>query len=337
MKILDEIKIEITAGHGGPGHCSFLRTMTTKFGGPNGGDGGKGGDVFIRGNSNINHLGKFRWKKIFAAEDGERGRNKSQHGSGGRDLILDVPLGTQILSQDLELITDITQENQIFKIAIGGKKGRGNEFFKSSVNRAPTRTSPGLPGENKEIILSLKMLADVGIIGLPNAGKSSFIRQITNSKAEIGNYQFTTLSPNLGVCTLFDKSIILADLPGIIENASQGKGLGIHFLKHVDRCTVLLHFVDIDQNNLSDKINIILNEIKQFNAHILNKPIFLCFTKIDKMENIQQIKQEYPKAYFISNFDKESYQNLLNDIFNYFEPKEYDKIPPTIIKNAILF
>ncbi len=335
MTILDEIKIQISAGKGGPGHCSFLRTMQTKFGGPNGGNGGNGGHVYLCGTSNLNHLGKFRWKKIFQANDGERGRNKSQHGADGENLIIYVPLGTQVFSETQDLIIDITAENQIFKIATGGKKGMGNEFFKSSTNRAPTKTTPGLPGEEITVILSLKVLADVGIIGMPNAGKSSFLRNITNSNAVVGNYQFTTLNPNLGVCYKDNKSIVIADLPGIIEKASEGKGLGISFLKHTERCKVLLHFVDISDESFQENEKIILREIQKFNSVILNKKIFLCLTKTDLMEEISQNKSQ--GTYLITNLNTKSYSNLLNDLFALFNETTKIKLPNIEMKNSKTF
>lgn len=337
MSILDEVTISIAGGHGGPGHCSFLRTMQTRFGGPDGGNGGRGGNVYLIGNQNINTLHKFKWKKIFQAENGERGKNKSKHGSDGDDLVIYVPCGTQIFNDQQELIIDITEHNQKYLIAKGGKKGMGNEFFKTSINRAPTRTTIGLPGEEIEITLSLKMLADVGIIGMPNAGKSSFIRNSTNSKAKIGNYQFTTLTPNLGVCYQEDKSITLADLPGVIEHASEGKGLGIQFLKHIERCKILLHFVDVSNIDYKNNLNIIISEMYKFNREMLNKTIITCFTKIDTVEEYNEVKKEYPNAFFISNFDTPSYKALLDKVFSYFEPRHKAPLPEINLKNSKTF
>ncbi len=337
---LDQVQITVSGGHGGPGHCSFLRTVMTRFGGPNGGNGGNGGNVIFCGNQNLNNLSKFRMKKIFQADNGASGRNKSQHGEDGEDLIIFLPLGTQIFDENNTLLCDILQHNQLFTVATGGKKGMGNEFFKTSTNRAPRRTTPGLPGETKVINLSLKMLADIGIIGMPNAGKSSFIRNITNSKAEVGSYQFTTLSPNLGVCYNKSKSLVFADLPGIIEDSSKGKGLGIQFLKHIERCKVLLHFIDISDENYLQNFNIINKELAEFNDEILKKQVYICLNKSDMVENITPIVKSFAayKTFTISNYDTKSYKKLIDKIFLDFEYLDKpEKLPEINFKNSKTF
>ena len=253
MKFLDQVKIFIKAGDGGSGSPSFRREKFIEFGGPDGGDGGKGGSIIIKSERNLNTLIDFRYQQHFKAERGENGMGKNKTGRGGKDIYLKVPVGTQILEEDNKtLLFDFTKENETFLVANGGKGGFGNTRFKSSTNRAPKKFTKGAKGEEYCIWMQLKTIADIGIVGLPNAGKSSLLASITRATPKIANYKFTTINPNLGVAIYDDKEITIADIPGLIEGAHEGTGLGIKFLKHIERCKTLLHLIDITEDiNLS--------------------------------------------------------------------------------------
>ena len=262
MKFLDQVKIFIKAGDGGSGSPSFRREKFIEFGGPDGGDGGKGGSIILKSERNLNTLIDFRYQQHFKAQRGEDGKGKKQTGKGGEDLHLRVPVGTQIFEEDNKtLIFDFKKENENFVAALGGKGGLGNTRFKSSTNRAPKKITKGIKGEEFWIWLQLKTIADIGIIGLPNAGKSSLLASITKATPKIANYKFTTLNPNLGVAIYDNKEIILADIPGIIEGAHSGTGLGIKFLKHIERCKTLLHLIDVTENDLFKSYKQILSLI----------------------------------------------------------------------------
>ena len=249
MKFLDQVKIFVKAGDGGSGSPSFRREKFIEFGGPDGGDGGKGGSIILKSERNLNTLIDFRYQQHFKAERGGDGSGKNKTGRGGEVLYLKVPVGTQVFEEDNKtLIYDFKKENEEFVVAIGGKGGFGNTRFKSSTNRAPKKFTKGAKGEEFWIWLQLKTIADIGIIGLPNAGKSSLLASITSANPKIANYKFTTLNPNLGVTIYDDKEITLADIPGLIEGAHTGTGLGIKFLKHIERCKSLLHLIDITEN-----------------------------------------------------------------------------------------
>ncbi len=251
MKFLDQVKIYIKAGDGGDGSPSFRREKFIEFGGPDGGDGGKGGSVILRSERNLNTLIDYRYQQHHKAERGENGMGQNRTGKSGEDIILKVPLGTQVFEEDNKtLIYDFTNPKEEFVAATGGKGGLGNTRFKSSTNRAPRKFTKGTAGEEYIICLQLNTIADIGIIGLPNAGKSSLLASITNANPKIANYQFTTLNPNLGIAFYDDKEITIADIPGLIEGAHEGTGLGIQFLKHIERCKSLLHLIDITNNNL---------------------------------------------------------------------------------------
>ena len=246
MKFLDQVKIYIKAGNGGDGSPSFRREKFIEYGGPDGGDGGKGGSVILKAEQNLNTLIDFRYQQHHKAMRGENGAGQNRTGKSGEDLILKVPLGTQVFEEDNKtLIYDFTKIGEEFTAAAGGKGGLGNTRFKSSTNRAPRKFTKGTHGEEFTIWLQLKTIADIGIIGLPNAGKSSLLASITNANPKIANYQFTTLNPNLGVVSYDDKEITIADIPGLIEGAHKGTGLGTQFLKHIERCKTLLHLIDI--------------------------------------------------------------------------------------------
>ena len=251
MKFLDQAKIFVEAGYGGSGSASFRREKFIEFGGPDGGDGGNGGSIIIVADPNLNTLIDFRFKQNFKAERGQNGMGKKKSGKGGKNLILKVPVGTQIFEEDNNtLIEDLTQSNQKIIIANGGKGGLGNVRFKSSVNRAPRKKTEGNKGESFWIWLQLKVIADIGIIGMPNSGKSSLLSVLTSAKPKIANYPFTTINPNLGVANYNNKEITLADIPGLIEGAHEGVGLGDKFLRHVERCKNILHLIDVTDDNL---------------------------------------------------------------------------------------
>ena len=281
MKFLDQVKIFIKAGDGGSGSPSFRREKFIEFGGPDGGDGGKGGSIIIKSERNLNTLIDFRYQQHFKAERGENGMGKNKTGRGGKDIYLKVPVGTQILEEDNKtLLFDFTKENETFLVANGGKGGFGNTRFKSSTNRAPKKFTKGAKGEEYCIWMQLKTIADIGIVGLPNAGKSSLLASITRATPKIANYKFTTINPNLGVAIYDDKEITIADIPGLIEGAHEGTGLGIKFLKHIERCKTLLHLIDITEDiNLSYRQ--IREELGKYSKELLKKKELIVLNKID--------------------------------------------------------
>ena len=270
MKFLDQVKIYIKAGNGGDGSPSFRREKFIEFGGPDGGDGGKGGSIILKSEKNLNTLIDYRYQQHHKAKRGENGMGQNRTGKNGENLFLKVPLGTQVFEEDNKtLIYDFTKPDEEFVAAAGGKGGLGNTRFKSSTNRAPRKFTKGNVGEEFVIWLQLKTIADIGIIGLPNAGKSSFLASITNANPKIANYQFTTLNPNLGVATYDDKEITIADIPGLIEGAHLGIGLGIQFLKHIERCKTLLHLIDVTNQDLEKAYFQVKNELKNYSVYLL--------------------------------------------------------------------
>ena len=286
MKFLDQVKIYIKAGNGGSGSPSFRREKFIEFGGPDGGDGGKGGSIIIKSERNLNTLIDYRYQQHFKSERGEDGKGKNQTGKGGKDLHLKVPVGTQVFEEDNKtLIYDFKNENEQFVVASGGKGGFGNTKFKSSTNRAPKKFTKGSLGEELWLWLQLKTIADIGIIGLPNAGKSSFLASVTSANPKIANYKFTTLNPNLGVAIYDDKEITLADIPGLVKGAHLGIGLGIKFLKHVERCKTLLHLIDVCEDDVLNSYNQIREELKKYSKNLLNKREIVVLNKIDLVSN----------------------------------------------------
>ncbi|AJQ96431.1 Obg family GTPase CgtA [Gynuella sunshinyii] len=286
MKFVDEASVYIEAGKGGDGCVSFLREKFIAKGGPNGGDGGDGGSVLVKADENVNTLIDYRYIRKYRAESGENGRGKDMTGKKGEDTVLVVPVGTSVIDEDTdEVLVDLTQHGQVFKIAQGGFHGLGNTRFKSSVNRAPRQFTKGSQGESRNIKLELKVLADVGLLGLPNAGKSTFIRAVSAAKPKVADYPFTTLVPNLGVVrTEHSRSFVIADVPGIIEGASEGAGLGIRFLKHLVRTRILLHLVDMapfDEANPAVQAQIIINELNQFSPELAKRERWLVLNKLD--------------------------------------------------------
>jgi GTP-binding protein len=302
---IDEAKIFVRAGSGGNGSGHFRRERCVEFGGPDGGNGGKGGDVVILGDANLNTLISFRYQKHFHAQNGEGGSGQCKFGAAGNSITLRVPVGTEIYDSETDyLMAEVTEDKQEVILIEGGQGGIGNIFFKSSVNQAPRKAMPGFPGPEKWIRLVMKLLADVGLIGKPNAGKSSFLKMTTNSDAKVASYQFTTLCPNLGVIEV-DKTLhsgfIVADLPGLIEGAAEGKGLGIEFLKHVEKCQVLAHIIDIydkDVNQAMDDYEMIWNELVQYNELLSQKEEVIVLNKIDMCYDkdlIKLMKSEFEK------------------------------------------
>ena len=286
MKFLDQVKIYVKAGDGGNGSPSFRREKFIEYGGPDGGDGGKGGSVILKSEQNLNTLIDYRYQQHHKAERGENGMGQNRTGKGGEDLILKVPLGTQVFEEDNKtLIYDFIKSGEKFIAAAGGKGGLGNTRFKSSTNRAPKKFTKGTLGEEFTIWLQLKTIADIGIIGLPNAGKSSLLASITNANPKIANYQFTTLNPNLGVASYDDKEITIADIPGLIEGAHEGIGLGVQFLKHIERCKTLVHLIDITNNDLEKAYHQIKNELKSYSPDLLKKKELIVLNKIDLIDD----------------------------------------------------
>tara|TARA_B100001123_G_scaffold428366_1_gene545171 strand:+ start:1303 stop:2286 length:984 start_codon:yes stop_codon:yes gene_type:complete len=286
MKFLDQVKIHIKAGNGGSGAASFRREKFVEFGGPDGGDGGRGGSVIFVTDKNLNTLIDFRYQQHFKAERGQDGKGKKQTGKNGKDLILKVPIGTQIFESDNNtLIKDLTHSEEKIIIANGGKGGLGNVRFKSSINRAPRKKTEGRKGEDFWIWLQLKVIADVGIVGMPNSGKSSLLTALTNARPKIANYPFTTTNPNLGVADYNNKEVTLADIPGLIEGAHEGTGLGDKFLMHIERCKNILHLIDITNDNLFENYSKIRKELFKYSNKLTKKREIIVFNKIDMISN----------------------------------------------------
>jgi GTP-binding protein len=296
VQFIDEAKIYVKAGDGGNGAVSFRRAKYVPRGGPDGGDGGKGGNIIIKCVNSINTLLDFRYIQDFKAQRGENGQGSQKHGSSGEDLIINVPVGTQIFADktEEEPIMDFTKVGEVVVVAKGGNGGFGNDYFKSSVNQAPRYANPGQKGEEFELYLKLKILSDVGLIGLPNAGKSTFLSVITNAKPKIANYPFTTLEPQLGVVKIDDYDFVIADLPGLIEGANQGKGLGDRFLKHTERCEVLLHLIDINSEDIVKDYKTIKKELTQYSKRLSKKVEIIGLTKIDSLSK-EKIKEKKRK------------------------------------------
>ena len=325
MKFLDQVKIFVKAGDGGSGSPSFRREKFIEFGGPDGGDGGKGGSVILKSERNLNTLIDYRYQQHFKAERGGDGSGKNKTGKGGKNLVLKVPIGTQVFEEDNKtVIFDFKKENEEFVIANGGKGGFGNTRFKSSTNRAPKKFTKGVNGEEYWIWLQLKTIADIGIIGLPNAGKSSLLASLTSANPKIANYKFTTLNPNLGVAMYDDKEITLADIPGLIEGAHTGTGLGIKFLKHIERCKTLLHLIDITEEDLVKSYKQVRNELKKYSKDLLKKEELVVFNKVDLNakyqinKKISIFKKKVDKNVLsMSTVDKKTVSNIKSKLINY--------------------
>lgn len=331
MKFIDEAKIEVIAGDGGNGVASFCREKFRPFGGPDGGDGGKGGSIFAVADRNINTLVDFRYSKMHKARDGENGRGADCYGKGADDIKLRMPVGTLIIdNNDGELIADLTEHGQEILIAKGGEGGWGNIHFKSSTNRAPRQKSEGKEGERRELRLELKVLADIGLLGMPNAGKSTFISAVSNARPKIADYPFTTLHPNLGVVRVsHEKSFVIADIPGLIEGASDGAGLGIQFLRHLQRTRLLLHIVDLAPFDNVDPVKeakAIVKELKKYDESLFEKPRWLVLNKLDMVPDEERVKRvkDFVKrfgwkgqVFEISALTRDGCSELVTEIYEY--------------------
>ncbi|MGI6771148.1 MAG: GTPase ObgE [Acholeplasmataceae bacterium] len=292
---LDEVLIKVHGGKGGDGIVAFRREKYVPLGGPAGGNGGRGGSVILVGEEGINTLGNFRYTRIIKADNGENGKSKNQNGKGAKNIYLKVPLGTVVKTKEGAYIGEITHHQEELVVAHGGRGGRGNTAFKSNKNQAPQFSERGLPGEQRELKLELKMIADVGLIGFPNAGKSTIISIISNAKPKIADYPFTTLTPNLGVVLHNDYDFVVADIPGLIENASLGSGLGFQFLRHIERCRVFVHVVDASSEDPYQNYLTVNNELAKYNEELVNRPQVVVLNKIDLLteEEINKIKAKF--------------------------------------------
>lgn len=327
MKFLDEAKIFLKSGDGGPGCVGFRREKFIEFGGPDGGNGGKGGDIIFEAVSNLNTLIDFRYHQHFKAEKGQHGMGSSRSGAAGKNLIIRVPLGTQILAEDKQtILADFTEEGQRLIFLHGGNGGLGNEHFKSSTNRAPRHATPGFPGEEMWVWLRLKLIADVGLVGLPNAGKSTFLSVVSRAKPKIADYPFTTLAPNLGVATFHDKEFVIADVPGLIEGAHQGVGLGTRFLGHVERCKVILHLIDGTLEEVGEAYKTIHHELDLYGQGLAHKPEIIVLNKADALtadaikEKTKTLKRITKKEIFVvSSVSRQGIPQVLETLLKKIE------------------
>jgi len=325
MKFLDQVKIYVKAGNGGDGSPSFRREKFIEYGGPDGGDGGKGGSVILKAEQNLNTLIDYRYQQHHKAQRGDNGAGQNKTGKSGENLILKVPLGTQVFEEDNKtLIFDFIKIGEEFVAAAGGKGGLGNTRFKSSTNRAPRKFTKGTAGEEFTICLQLKTIADIGIIGLPNAGKSSLLAAITNANPKIATYQFTTLNPNLGVASYDDKEVTIADIPGLVEGAHKGIGLGTQFLKHIERCKSLLHMIDITNENLKKSYKQIKDELKNYSTKLVKKKELIVLNKTDLIEEgeVEKIVKYFSKnikseVIVLSTLDKKSISKIKAKLISY--------------------
>ncbi len=324
MKFLDEAKIFVKSGDGGNGCVSFRREKYIEFGGPNGGDGGRGGDVIVEVAENLNTLIDFRYRQHFKAGRGGDGKGKTMTGGSGRSVVIKVPPGTQILGEDKQsLIADMTDAGQRVCLLRGGDGGFGNTHFKSSTNRAPRRADPGWPGEERWVWLRLKLIADAGLIGLPNAGKSTFLSVVSRARPKIADYPFTTLHPNLGVLERRDETLILADIPGLIEGAHEGAGLGDRFLGHVERCGALLHLVDATQEQPTEAYETVRAEVRAYGQGLEQKPEIIALSKVDALsdEEAERVQVAFEggvgvRPYLVSSLSKQGVPALTDRLFD---------------------
>ena len=336
MKFVDEATIRVHAGNGGNGCASFRREKFIPFGGPDGGDGGAGGSVWLVADEGLNTLVDFRHQRAFRAKRGENGMGRQMSGKGGEDLLIRVPVGTVVINVDTEEeIGDLTENQARLLVAQGGHGGQGNIHFKSSVNRAPRKATSGTAGEERELRLELKVLADVGLLGFPNAGKSTLIRAVSAATPKVADYPFTTLQPHLGVVRIeTDKSFVIADIPGLIEGAAEGAGLGIQFLKHVARTSLLLHVVDMapfGESDPAEQIRAIEQELKRFDPELLKRPRWLVFNKADLVPEdereklakaiVKKLKWKEP-WYFVSAIAREGTWPLMLDVQRFFDEQK---------------
>ena len=326
MKFLDQAKIYIKAGNGGSGSASFRREKFVEYGGPDGGDGGDGGSIIVQSDRNLNTLIDFRYAQHFKAQHGRPGSKRNKTGANGEDLILKVPLGTQVYEEDNNtLIYDFTKNKEKYLVASGGRGGLGNLRFKSSTNRAPRKKTNGKLGEEFWIWLQLKVIADIGIIGMPNAGKSSLLAALTRAKPKIANYPFTTINPNLGVSYYGGKEITLADIPGLVEGAHKGVGLGDKFLRHIERCKILLHLIDLSEDSLFNAYKKVKLELSNYDKNLMKKKEMIFFNKSDLLND-----------YEIDNKLKEFKKKIKTkyEIISVYSNKDIKKVKKILIKYA---
>ena len=325
MKFLDQAKIYIKAGNGGSGSASFRREKFVEYGGPDGGDGGDGGSIIVQSDRNLNTLIDFRYAQHFKAQHGKPGSKRNKTGANGEDLILKVPLGTQLYEEDNNtLIYDFTKNKEKYLVASGGKGGLGNVRFKSSTNRAPRKKTNGKLGEEFWIWLQLKVIADIGIIGKPNAGKSSLLAALTRAKPKIANYPFTTINPNLGVSYYGGKEITLADIPGLVEGAHKGVGLGDKFLRHIERCKILLHLIDLSEDDLLNSYKKIKSELSNYDKDLIKKKEIIFFNKSDLLddneinEKLKEFKKKIKTKYeVVSVYSGKDIRKIKKLLLNY--------------------
>ncbi len=299
MKFLDQAKIYVASGKGGNGCVSFRREKYIEHGGPNGGDGGRGGDVVFYAEPNLNTLIDFRYKQHFKAKPGHDGQGSDRTGKSGSDLRIPVPVGTEILGDDREtILADLTQAGEEIVLLEGGNGGWGNTRFKSSTNQAPRKANPGQPGDERWVWLRLKLIADIGLVGLPNAGKSTFLASVTRARPKIADYPFTTLHPNLGVASLDGREVVIADIPGLVEGAHTGSGLGTRFLGHIERCRVLLHLIDSTAEDVAASYNTVRHELSEYGAGLTDKLEFVALNKCDAIDSdqVSQCKEQLQAA-----------------------------------------
>lgn len=319
MKFLDQVKIYVKAGNGGAGCVSLRRGKFVEFGGPDGGNGGRGGDVILEAVDNLNTLIDYRYQQHFKAPNGQHGMGRQRSGYSGESIVLKVPLGTQVFDENQEvLLDDLTELTQRFVIAKGGDGGFGNTHYKTSTNRAPRKSTPGYKGEERWVWLQLKLIADAGLVGFPNAGKSTFLSVVTRAKPKIADYSFTTLAPQLGVVYAHDHEFVLADLPGLIEKAHLGSGLGHRFLCHIERCRIILHLIDAFQDDILHPYKTIRRELNAYGMGLDKKPEVIVLNKselladellLEKKQQLEEISHQ--KVYIISNVTKQGVQEVL--------------------------
>ncbi len=345
MKFLDQAKIYIQSGDGGAGCVSFRREKYIEFGGPNGGDGGKGGSVYIEAVPNLNTLIDFRYHQHFKAQKGRNGMGSDKTGPKGEDIVIKVPVGTEVLADDQEtLIVDMLESGQRFMIAKGGDGGRGNAQFKSSTNQAPRYAEPGWPGQEMWVWLRLKVIADVGLIGMPNAGKSTFLSVVTKARPKIADYPFTTLHPNLGVAWVDNYEMVIADIPGLIEGAHEGVGLGDRFLKHVERCSAFLHMIDGTQEDVVKAYKDIRRELELYDEVLKNKPEVVVLNKCDSLDKEETAEKKAAlekasgkKVFVISAIAKQGIFDCLIEVNKYItrdRRQKDDEVEETVVDDA---
>ena len=335
MQFIDLALIHIRSGTGGSGCSSFRREKFIEFGGPDGGDGGKGGDVVVRAISNLNTLIDFKYKRHYFAKNGRPGMGQNKTGANGDDIILNVPVGTEVLLENKKtVLVDMINDGQRYVIAEGGNGGWGNSRFKSSTNQAPRQANKGHSGSELTLWLKLKLLADVGLVGLPNVGKSSLLSVMSNAKPKIGDFSFTTLTPNLGLVSYKQSDFILADIPGVIEGANLGKGIGIQFLGHIERCQVLVHVLDISSSSLISDFETILNELSQYKSDLVKKVKCVVLNKVDviKSKKLEKIVETFNKRGIkvlpISTFSRVGIDELKDRLLELLEGNKLDEVKP---------